>query len=74
MYVSMLHVFMIGMEQNDLVEIKCVCVQYLSLELQQTECALMHDVNDLYVTADRGHTLIAHSLISSYHKLTCHQV
>ncbi len=28
-YVSMLHVLMIGMEQNDLVEIKCVRVMML---------------------------------------------
>ncbi len=38
----------------------------LSLELQQTECALMHNVNNLYVTADRGHTLIVYLLIWSY--------
>ncbi len=34
----------------------CDCVLCLSLELQQIEYALMHNVNDLYVTADRGHS------------------
>ncbi len=38
----------------------------LSVELQQIECALTHDANNLYVTADRGHILNVHSLISSY--------
>ncbi len=39
----------------------------LSLELQQTECALKHNVNNHYVRVDRGHILIVHGLISSYH-------
>ncbi len=38
----------------------------LSLELQQTECALMHDVNDLYEMGVSGHILIVDGLISSY--------
>ncbi len=42
------------------------CVVCLSLELQQIESALTHDVNNLYVMADRGYILIVHSLISSY--------
>ncbi len=44
---------------------QCDVVVRLSLELQQTECALTHDVNDLYIMADRGHVLVIHSLISS---------
>ncbi len=42
------------------------CVVCLSLELQQTECALTHDVDDLYVRVDHGHILIVHGLMSSY--------
>ncbi len=42
-------------------------VSFLSLELQQIDCALTHDVNDLYVMADRGHVLIVRGLMSSYH-------
>ncbi len=38
-----------------------------SVELQQTDSALRHDVNDLGVTADHGHILIVLGLISSYH-------
>ncbi len=29
-----------------------------AVELQLIECALTHDVHDLYVMADRGHTVI----------------
>ncbi len=42
-------------------EKRVVC---LSVELQQIECALMHDANELYVTADRGHILIVRGLMS----------
>ncbi len=48
----------------DLVEEKSVTC--LSLELQQIECALKHDANDIYVMVDCGHILIVHCLILSY--------
>ncbi len=38
----------------------------LSVELQQIECTLMDDLNNLYVNADRGHILIFLDLLSSY--------
>ncbi len=57
-----------GMERNRVADnaiwLREKCVVCLSLELQQTECALVHDVNDLYVMADRGHILIIYGLIS----------
>ncbi len=59
-----------GMEQNgaanSVIWLREKCVVCLSLELQQIECALTNDANDLYVTADRGHILIVHGLLSSY--------
>ncbi len=39
----------------------------MSLEPQHIECALKHSANDLYAMADRGHILIIHGLILSYH-------
>ncbi len=46
-----LHVFTGGMEQNragnSVIWLREKCVVCLSLELQQIECTLMHDVNDL---------------------------
>ncbi len=38
----------------------------LSLELQQVECTLMDDVNNLYVKVDHGHILIIRGLLSSH--------
>ncbi len=38
----------------------------LSVDLQQIECALTHNVNDLYVTVDHRHILIVHGLIPSF--------
>ncbi len=35
--------------------------------VQQIECALTNDLNNLYVTADHGHILIVRRLIWSYH-------
>ncbi len=60
--------FMEGMERNgvanSLIWLREKCIMCLSLELQQTECALMHSVNSLYVTANRGRILFVHGLIS----------
>ncbi len=64
-------VFKRGMEQNgvehSLIWLREKCIVCLSLELQQIECVMTYDANKLYVTADRGHILIVHGLISSYH-------
>ncbi len=57
-------VFMGGTEQNGVANSDFVVC--LSLELQQIECVLMHDANNLYVTEDRGHIPIIHGLNSSY--------
>ncbi len=63
------HVFMGGIEgngvANSVIWLREESVGCLSLELQQIECPLMHDVNDLYVTANCGHILIVHGLILS---------
>ncbi len=57
-----------GTEQKiNVIRLREECVVCLSLELQHIECALTHDVNDLYVTADRGHILIVQSNIVILH-------
>ncbi len=65
-----MRVFMGGMEQsgaaNSEIWLREKCLVFLSLELQQIECALTHAANRLCVTADRGHILIFHGLLSSY--------
>ncbi len=59
-----------GMERNgqanSVVWMREKCVMCLSLELQLIEYALTHNVNELYVTANREHILIVHGPISSY--------
>ncbi len=66
------HVFMGAMERNGAANDSCVIrsrekyVVCLNLELQQTECALTHNANDLYITEDRRHILIVRGLMSSY--------
>ncbi len=53
-------------KQASVIWLREKCVVCLSLELQRTEHALLHDVNDLYVPANHGHILITHSPIWSY--------
>ncbi len=50
---------------NSVIKLIEKCIVGLSLELQQIECALTHNANDLYVTADRGHVLIVPVLSQS---------
>ncbi len=51
---------------NSLILLREKCV---SEPRTATECTVTHDVNDLHVTADRGHILIVHCLISLYRTL-----
>ncbi len=63
-------VFIGGIKQNgvanNVIWLREKCVESLSRELQQIECALTHNVNHLYVPADCGHILIIYRLMSSY--------
>ncbi len=69
-----LRAFKGGMERNgvanSVIWLREKCFVSLSPELQQTECALMNNVNDLYVTANCGHILIIHGLISHIAHIT----
>ncbi len=59
---------------NSVITLKYKCVVCLSLELQQIECALTHDVNDLYVTTDHGYIVIVYGVISSYRTPPLHKL
>ncbi len=69
-------VFLGGMEENrvanSVIWLREKCVVYLSLELQQIECALAHGVNDLCVKANCEHFPIIYCLILSYRTKLIH--
>ncbi len=58
-------------KQCDLVERKMCCSLCLSPEVQQIECALMHNASDLSVTVDHEHILIVQGLISAHRTHAC---